>query len=451
MEMQRAPFLRGYQARTLGALVRGVARHRGATFTVLFPRQAGKNEVAAALVAYLLRTHARSGGTVVVCAPTFSPQAEISVARLRRTLAYTERLFPGPGRARITGATVSVGKAAATFLSAAPEAHVAGHTASIALIADEAQEIDAGWFDRQFRPMAASTGAPTVLFGTPWDGRSLLDRAVAANRARDAAQAGVRYRDWLPFHHEVGWREVAQSNPRYGDYVRAERERLGPGHPLFASQYELRTIEAASRLLSAGQLARLEGEHERLASPRAGERYVAGLDCGGEGERADASVLTIARLREGRCEVVQHARWRSARYGTMAGDVAALARQWRFERLCVDATGLGGPLAAQLAEALGPRVEPVVFTAASKSAMGYALIAAAETGSLAFYRDDGSAEAAGCRAELAACSADLRAGGGLRWGATRGHDDYAASMALCLQAARDAGSPRVARGRFREA
>ena len=88
-----------------------------------------------------------------------------------------------------------------------------------------------------------------------------------------------------------------------------------------------------------------------------------------------------------------------------------------------------------------------MFTAASKSALGYALLAAARTGRLALPRDNGSTEAFRCREELAACEASLVSGGRLAWGNDRGHDDYVVSLALCLRAAESAGAPRVAVGR----
>lgn len=441
----RGPALRDYQVRTLAGLLRGIAAHRGATLTVLFPRQAGKNEVAAHLVVALLRMHALRGGSIVVCAPTLRPQGRISIERVRQALDATDHLIPPAGAARWSANTVSVGRASATFLSASPAAHVAGHTASIALIADEAQEIDADWFERQFRPMAASTGAPAVLFGTPWDGRSLLDQAVAANRRQDAARAAG-----VPLHYEVSWREVAASRPAYGAYVRQQRARLGAGHPLFRTQYELRTVEDTQRLLTRGQLAQIEGDHRRLAGPVPGERYVGGLDLAGDGPGGDASVLTIARVAEGgRCEVVEHAAWRARPYADVVGDVAALARRWGLERLAVDGTGLGAPLAARLAGELGSIVDPVTFTAAVKSDLGFALQAAAETATLALYRDDGTMDSRTVREELAACGAALVPGRRLRWGNDRGHDDYVVSLALCLHAARSLGKPRIAVGRAR--
>ncbi len=450
LPLPRRPLLRAYQARVLRGLLRAIASGPAAPLTVMMPRQSGKNEIAAALVAFLLRTHAVAGGTVVVCAPTLDPQARISAERIRAALAATDPLVPAAGRSRSRGDGIACGRARAVLLSANPQASVAGHTASIALIADEAQDVDEAWFNRQFRPMAASTGAPTILFGTAWSGRTLLERAAEANRARDAASPhGPRH------HHQAGWREVAETLPAYGAYVEAERERLGASHPLFLSQYELVPGETAGRLLTRDLLAAFEGGHEPLAAPEPGGRYVAGLDFGGEGKDADATVLTIARVEavEGNglpgCAVVAQREWRGEPYARVLDEVRALDGAWRFDSISADATGLGAPLVAQLRPRLGARLDEFVFTAASKSALGYNLLAAARTGRLALPRDDGSPEAARCREELAGCEASLATGGRLAWGNGRGHDDYVVSLALCLRAAESAGPPRVAVGRGR--
>lgn len=446
--LPRSPLLRDYQARVLLALLHGLAHEPGVTLTVMFPRQSGKNEVSAALVASLLMTHARRGGTVIVCAPTFEPQARISQERTWRALSFVAPLVPSAGRPRREGASILLGRARATFLSASPNAHIAGHTASLALIADEAQEIDTDWFDRQFRPMAASTGAGTVLFGTPWDGRSLLERAVAANRAHDASLPGRPYRDFVPRHHEVHWEDVAASRRRYGEYVRAERERLGPSHPLYLSQYELVASEAAGRLFDEAALAGITGVHPIESTPSPGQIYVAGLDFGGEGAGADATVLTIARMRgEAAADVVAIRAWRGAPFSLVEGEVVAATRRWGLAVLVCDATGLGGPLAASLERSLGPIVRPFVFTAASKSALGYALLAAAKTGRVRLPAPH-EPDLRRAYAELSSCRAEFGAGRALQWGSSRG-DDYVVSLALCVHAMTLVGGPRVALGRAR--
>lgn len=440
--------LRPYQARVYRALLATVLTQRNVTATVVFPRQAGKNEVAAHLVAALLRIHAARGGTVVVCAPTRLPQAAIGYQRLLTLLRATDPLLPSWMHARAAWGTVRVGRAEAIFLSGAPQAHVAGHTASLALVADEAQELDEEQFERQFRPMAASTGAPVLLFGTPWDGTTLLDKAVAANRERDKGHGGVPYRDFVPLHHQVSWREVAAVVPAFGAFVRAERARLGANHPLFVTQYGGRPVARTGGLFTQGQLALLEGEHVRLRAPRPGERYVAGLDFGGQGETADRTVLTVGRMAGETLEVVEQVAWQGVPFDRLLAEVESLARRWGVKRLVADATGLGGPLTAALERALGRVVEGMVFTPRTKSELGYELVAAVETGRLRLYESDGSPEAEGVRSELRALRAEFSRGW-LRWGNDRGHDDFAVSLALCLRAAGSVPPPRIAVGRRR--
>jgi hypothetical protein len=444
----RTPSLRKYQEQTLFGLQRGLHWTKPRTFTVMYPRQAGKNEVSALLVASLLAGHMNVGGSVVVCAPTLYPQGMISFDRTLRLLGGRGPHAANP-EVRVEGSTIHCGAASAVFLSASPAAHVAGHTASLALIGDEAQEIDAEWFNRQFRPMAASTGAPTFLFGTAWDGHTMLEVEAARNLEIDARTP----REFTNgrFHHQVSWQEVASSNPRYGAYVRAERERLGANHPLFLTQYELRPAEGAGGLLSPAQLAALRGEHARLRQPRPGERYVAGLDFGGAGPDADATVLTIGRLAGARVEVVQHVSWQGTPFAMLVPALNECFAQWRPELVVADATGMGAPLIAQLTTPRPGRIESFVFSAVSKSELGYELLAAADTRRLALYADDGSAESAACFRELRDCRGGLRGHGQLGWSARPGaHDDYVASLALCLRAGSTLPERRVARGWVRE-
>src|SRR5690606_7782719 len=101
-----------------------------AEITMMFPRQAGKNQVAAALVATLLQLHAKSGGSIVVTAPTLQPQAVISRERTlgaMRDMSGMVRRGIGPPFT-LDGMTIRCGDARATFLSAQVGANVAGHT-----------------------------------------------------------------------------------------------------------------------------------------------------------------------------------------------------------------------------------------------------------------------------------------------------------------------------------
>ena len=110
-------------------------------------------------------THAAAGGTIVKCAPTLD-QARISLQRLQRR-ARDAGLDEAVRATGATGATARCGQAQARFLSADRGANVVGHTADLLLEVDEAQDVPPEKFDRDFRPMAASTNAPVAFYGTP--------------------------------------------------------------------------------------------------------------------------------------------------------------------------------------------------------------------------------------------------------------------------------------------
>ncbi len=458
---QRLPRLRTYQCLPGRAIIDSVLNRRGLTFTVVMARQAGKNELSAHVELFLLAKNARRSLDGVKCAPTFDPQARISLTRL-----WSRILQAGldPLAAREDGHAVRFGRARQLFLSAEPSANVVGHTASLLLEVDEAQDVDREKFDREFRPMAAPANATAVYYGTPWDDTTLLEQAVQSNLERER-------RDGVRRHFQFDWTAVAEVNPEYGRYVEGERTRLGESHPLFLTQYALKAV-SGGRLFKAGQRAQLQGTHSRQSGADQGESYVAGLDVGGQelDEAAKASmrrgghdptVLTIARLvapasdaivQEPRLEVVEHLAVAGEKHDELFGRlVDMLGRVWRVRRVAVDATGLGETLARLLGKALGTSVvQAVRFTAESKSRLGYNLLAAVNGGRLKMYIADGSAEWAEFWRQVELARAAYRSGRTMSFfvDPSSGHDDYLMSLALVVEAAQDLDPrPRVARGR----
>lgn len=449
------PALRPYQIEVGRAVLESVYHRRGLTISVEIARQGGKNELSAQIELLLLVAHTLRNADAVKCTPTFDPQAKVSLDRLwsRIQAAGLARVA-----AREDGHIIRIGRARQVFLSAEPTSNVVGHTASILLEVDEAQDVDPEKFDKDFRPMAASTNATTVYYGTAWDETSLLEQVKQRHLA-------LERKDGVRRHFEYGWEVVARYNPAYRAYVEAERERLGENHPLFQTQYCLRTLSGGGRLFDQTQRAQLQGHHPRQFSPNAGEIYVAGLDLGGEGDPAgagghDATVVTIARLiapgsdamvQEPRLEVVAHYAWVGERHDTLHGRlVDLLGEVWRVQRVVVDATGLGEPVARFLVRALGLRVVPFKFTVESKSRLGYNLLAAVNGGRLKVYAGDGSAEYRALWQEIERARAEYRPNRTLNFFVhpSEGHDDYLLSLALTVEASRD-WQPRVARGRER--
>lgn len=458
----RVPPLRPYQCLPGRAIVDSAMNGRGLTFTVVMARQAGKNELSAQIELLLLAKNARRSLDGVKCAPTFEPQGRIS---LRRLWSRLQQAGVEPLAAREDGHAVRLGRARQLFLSAEPSASVVGHTASLLLEVDEAQDVDRDKFDREFRPMAASTNATTVYYGTPWDDTTLLERAVQSNLE-------LERRDGVRRHFQFDWTVVAELSDEYRRYVQGERERLGESHPLFRTQYALKTV-SGGRLFAAGQRAQLQGTHARQAAAAQGEVYVAGLDVGGQdlddagdrpptpGRQHDSTVLTVARVvaaaldaivAEPRLEVVEHLSLTGVRHDELfARLVDVLGRVWRVRRVTVDATGLGETLARLLAKALGPAaVQPFRFTAESKSRLGYNLLSALNGGRLKMYAADGSEECAEFWREMELARVSYRANRTMSYfvDPSDGHDDYLMSLALTVEAARELDpAPRVARGR----
>ncbi len=456
------PLLRPYQLEAGRAIVDSVLNRRGLTFTVVMARQAGKNELSAQVELLLLQKHARVAIDGIKCAPTFEPQARISMQRLWSRLAQAgiDSLA-----AKEDGRAVRLGRARQLFLSAEESSNVVGHTAGLLLEVDEAQDVSRQKFDREFRPMAAPHGATAVYYGTPWDDSTLLAQAAETNLE-------LERRDGIRRHFTADWTAVAEFNPAYGRFVQAERERLGEDHPLFRTQYLLKTVAGGGRLFSGSQRAQLQGGHARQHAPASDEMYVAGLDIGGQemgegssvkggGSRHDATVLTIARvvpaasgaiMHEPRLEVVEHLALTGQPHDSLLARLAdMLGEVWRVRRLAVDATGLGETLARLLGRALGQeRVQAFRFTSESKSRLGYGLLAAVNGGRLKIYAADGSEEYGEFWREAELARVAYRPSRSMNFFVepSEGHDDYVISLALAVEAARDLDlRSRVARGR----
>ncbi len=437
--------LRPYQAEAARAVVESVRAGRGDVITVMMARQMGKNQTSAALEHYLLNLFAGRGGQIVKAAPTFAPQLITSKQRLERELTSplsSKRWKPERGYA------LRLGDARILFFSSHPTSNVVGATADILLEIDEAQDVDGDKYRRDFRPMAATANATTVLYGTAWTEDCLLERQRRENVERQA-RLGRR------LHFEYDWTHLASLSPAYRRFVEGEIARLGADHPIVSTQYRLQPLAGLGRLFSPAQQALLRGRHDRRSAPASGEQYVAGVDIAGEDAagadgalralkpRRDSTVVTIGRVRydddrEPVVEVVEHQRWTGHDHKTQLAALRHLLRDvWDCRRVAVDATGIGAGIASWLASEMGAAIEQVVFTAPLKSRLAYTLLGMVNTGRLRLYVPDSSAEARDCWAEVAAARYETRAGEQITFYVPieEGHDDFVISLALCAHAA----------------
>ena len=332
--------LRPYQAEVARAVLDSVRHRRGLTFTVEMARQAGKNELSAYLQMVLLMQAAAQGGSIIKAAPTFRPQALISI---RRIIERLEECGLAPLTRLENGNILHVGRSRAMYLSAHSTSNVAGQTADLLLEIDEAQDVSPDKFNRDFRPMAAARNATTVLYGTAWRSDSLLEQVKAANQDQEGRSNGATPAPQRHFRYD--WQDVARHNPSYGQYVESERQRLGEDHPLFRTQYALLPLDETTRLINPAMLAQLQGDHPRLLAPRAGCAYVAGLDLAGapvaisdmewgaaSAVARDETVLTIGEIasgepgREPQIRVVQHYRWQGTPHAGLTAQLIDLLK-----------------------------------------------------------------------------------------------------------------------------
>lgn len=466
---QRA--LRGYQLAPGTAIVERIAQRKGDQLAVVFCRQAGKDEMLAQVLSLVLMQHASVGGQVVVAAPTLQPQAMISFQRLRTCL------LANPLTAAITrcsGNVISVGAARAVFVSAAPTANVRGLTADLLLVANEAQHIDADHWDAVFDPMAASTNAVTLFMGTVWSDRGLLARQIRF--LEDSESSAGRTHVW-----RVPWTMVADVVPAYGDRVRSRIRQLGEGHPFIQTEYFLRELDGAGGLFPPERVARMQGDHAPRTVAESGKRYALLLDVGGEEEHPgpgdapiggrssrDSTALTVVEVNtteraDGLAvyRVVHRQLWTGVPHTTVHQQMVGLATTvWRASWVVVDATGIGAGLASFLKATLMRQpaafsqveVVPFVFTATSKSRLGWDFLSLIDAGRFREYVPTDPVEAVTVeyRAQLRATDFEVMPGPGnlLRWSvpAREGHDDLVISAALCAVLETLDHRPRIARG-----
>ncbi len=441
------------------AVMDSVCDRRGLTFSVEIARQGGKNELSAHLEVLLLTMYVSHGGNLIKASPTFKPQTLISMMRLRERL--NDYGFSGHWHAEV-GYIIRLGEARAIFLSAGESANVVGNTAHLLLEMDESQDISPDKYTKDFRPMGASTNVTVVHYGTAWDDRSLLEQVKQSNLE-------LERKDGVKRHFRYDWEAVGACNPAYSTYVQSEKERLGEAHPLFRTQYLLLPIHGGGGFLDPAQRARLQGAHCRLRQPVAGDVYVSGVDLAGQAEFSDspatvlrgekpgndAAVITIARilaasgpLETAVVQVVEHLAFTGRPHTELYQIMVDTFRTWKPSDIVVDATAIGEPVASFLRRALGRKVEPFKFTQASKSTLGFELLAAVNRGGLKVYAADGSEEYRQLMWEAERARSQFRPNQTMNFyvDPCEGHDDFLMSLALTVEAA-SRHKPRQARGR----
>ena len=454
--------LRNYQVEVARSVVTSVLKNLGLTFVVVFPRQSGKNELQAQIETYLLMVLAHTDAEIVKVSPTYKPQTENAMRRLQRVL--DRNLFAHELKwSKESGYIYRIQKARIFFLSGSPTANVVGATASTLLECDEAQDVLPSKWDKDFAPMAASTNATRVFWGTAWTSRTLLARELRA------AQAAEK-RDGIRRVFMMNATDVAKEVPAYAKFVEEQVAKLGRQHPLVKTQFFSEEIDGEGGMFPARRLALLASSHPRQHAPRPGCIYALLVDVAGEDEgvtgnledgdvlanpRRDSTALTVVEvdltgladpvIKAPGYKIVDRCSWIGVKHPQLYGQIRAIADLWRAHYLVVDATGVGAGLTSFLDKAMPGKVIPYVFNSSTKSRLGWDFLSLIETGRLKDYAVAGTGkdkEQEEFYEQLQSCRMEIIPGPDrrMKWGVPDGsrspltgehvHDDWILSVAL---------------------
>jgi len=378
--------LRDYQKGVADAILRSIIDRSGLTFVIIFPRQSGKNELQAQLETFLLTLLHLMDAEMVKISPTWKPQSLNAMRRLERVL--NRNLITKNWWRKEQGYIYRVETARIYFFSGQPRSSIVGATASVLLELDEAQDILISKFDKDIAPMAASTNATRVFWGTAWTSRTLLARELRAAREQQK-------KDGIRRVFVMTADDVSKEVPAYGDFVKEQVARLGRNHPMVKTQYFSEEIDAEGGLFPPERRALMKGQHPAAVEPEQNKLYALTLDVAGEDEgvtgapedtgdaaslenpKRDSTSLTIFEvdlstvedelIKKPTYKVIFRQEWIGIKHTDLYAKVKARAELFYVRYLVVDSTGVGAGLASFLTAAFPDQVIPFDFNTRTKS------------------------------------------------------------------------------------
>jgi hypothetical protein len=441
--------LRRYQIEPIRAILDSVLNHRGLEFLLIFPRQSGKNEAVAQLLAYLLNLYQRVGGTIVYGA--IGNALGMGVERLEARLENPWN--SGQWTRKVRPLRRCLGNAAIIFISSHPSASARGQTATHLLVIDETQDQDASHIESVFTPMRAANNATALYIGTVkvttdylWTKKQELER--------DTAQDGLRRVFLVPPD------TVTAENPAYQQFLDTQIRKYGRHHPIVSSEYFLEPVDGTGGLFDVRRRSLMRGIHTRAQAPVTGDLYLATLDAAGEDEAATDPIARLAH--PGRDYTVAHVFQvefphpgsyapgptykavdvfvdhgskhfqDSAGLPALVQRLAAWLQHWTIAHLVADDTGVGQGLVSWLQAALGSsRVSGFTFAPAAKANLGSLFLSLVETGRFRYWTGDENQPGSDgwwFWQQVAACSYELPPEGrfdrDLRWSVPNNHKSH---------------------------
>jgi hypothetical protein len=285
------------------------------------------------------------------------------------------------------------------------------------VIVDEAGKIaDANVWQQYLRPALSDTLGHALFISTP-EGRNWFWEVWLRGQNPDYPQY-------------ASWRFPSCTNP-YLDASELEAARAELPERVFRQEYEAEFLEDVGGVFSH---VRERATAKRPSSRNPMHRYVIGVDLA---KHQDWTVAIVLDATSGEmCDIL---RMQKQDYSLQVERIVRMAFHWQAP-VCVDATGVGEPVAEEIYRR-GVTVVPFTFTQASKLALVQDLVLAFEQGAIAILPEEWLIQ------ELEMYKYERTPSGNLRMGAPEGqHDDGVMALALAWHIAvpfQNQAAPRV--------
>lgn len=397
--------LHQYQITNLYPIIDSIIYNKGYEFLLVYPRQSGKNESIAQLIAYLMLIYMRKEGQIVFAAE--GDGLERGLSRL------DERLDNGWTKGRVQKQSKpkgrKLGKVKTVFLSTNVLANTRGETAHHLLVIDEAQDQVGSHIEAVFTPMRAAYNATAVYLGTVkqttdylWTKKTELEAATKA--------------DGIQRVFFVTPEQVMAENKLYRKFLNSQIRRYGREHPIISSEYFLEPIDGAGGLFNDRRRALMLGTHDRYYKPLNGKIYVATIDIAGQDEGAtdpvaqidnpgrDYTVVTVFEVVPNKGDeagptykaVDVFVDQGGKHFEDVPGQpqlsqrILAYLRHWGIQHTIIDSSGVGEGLYSWLSAKLGNNsVTPFTFSGpTAKALLGSQFLAVVETGRFKYWSND---------------------------------------------------------------
>jgi hypothetical protein len=381
-----------YQIQFANRVIESIVQNDGEEITALFSRQSGKTEaisVIAGGMAVILPFMARlpqyepdkrmrrfkNGLWIGIFAPILEQsQTTFDRVRGRMNSELAKQIFSIPQMSvrfdSNNGNCVALNNGSMIMcMSASDNSHIESKTFHL-IICEESQEISNSKLRKSIHPMGASTNATIVKIGTPWTRKGDFYDAIQRNKKRLLSENKKN-------HFEYDYQIAQKYNPLYAKYIEKEMNRLGYDSDEFRMSYRLHWILERGMAMAPDLLERLgkdySGKTYDIVDVRRNSKQVAGLDLA---KATDSTVLTIMEVDYNHVTAEGFYYKRILNWLELYGDdyesqfyqIRDFLANYNVEKMCVDSTGVGDPIADRLTASLPSiHVIPYKFSRPSKS------------------------------------------------------------------------------------